>query len=84
MQNNLEQQVKAIIASCLVGREHALDNEALLVDQLFIDSLELVDIIISLNDVFGIEIGGDDIINLNTVGDLCMTVERQLSANGVI
>ncbi|TFZ49380.1 hypothetical protein E5C26_20150 [Serratia proteamaculans] len=84
MSNNLEQHVKTVISSCLVGREHALDNEALLVDQLFIDSLELVDIIISLNDVFGIEISGDEIIGLNTVGDLCLAVERQLAANGVI
>ncbi|WP_279205311.1 acyl carrier protein [Obesumbacterium proteus] len=78
MQSNVEKQVKAMMAGHLSVNENQLGDEVQLVDDLYIDSLDLLDIVISLNDKFGIDLGGDEIVDFKTVADICRAVQKQL------
>lgn len=84
MQSELKQHVKTIIANCLSVNVFMIDDDMQLVDQLYIDSLELLDIVMSLNEKFNIDIGGDELVGFQTVSDVCREVEQQLAANGAI
>lgn len=78
MQKDFEQHVKIVMAACVNLSEKDLHNDAQLVDNLYIDSLEILDIIMSLNEEFDIDIGGEELSKITTVGDICKEVERQL------
>ena len=75
---SLEQQVVAVMACCL-SVEAKLQPQARLVDELYADSMELLDMVLLLNDEFGIEIGVDDIVDIKTVAHVCQVVERRLA-----
>ncbi|NHR07708.1 acyl carrier protein [Chromobacterium haemolyticum] len=79
MSSELEQQVVAVMACCLSVDESKLLPQARLVDELYADSMELLDMVLLLNDEFGIEIGVDDIVDIKTVAHVCQVVERQLA-----
>lgn len=81
MQNELEHQVKALIANCLAVKELEFHGDTQLVNELYFDSLELMDLVMQLNKHFGIDIGGDEVVGLITVSDVCREVERQLALN---
>ncbi|WP_158300782.1 acyl carrier protein [Chromobacterium sp. ATCC 53434] len=81
MPAGLERQVVAVMACCLSVEECKLEPQARLVDDLYADSLELLDMVMALNDAFGIEIGVDDIAGIRTVADVCAVVRRRLEAD---
>ncbi|MCD5360263.1 acyl carrier protein [Chromobacterium aquaticum] len=76
---SLEQHVVAVMACCLSVEEAKLQPQARLVDELYADSMELLDMVLLLNDEFGIEIGVDDIVDIKTVAHVCQVVERRLA-----
>lgn len=51
-------------------------DDALLVDDFGADSLDLLQVAYSLNDMFGIDIDADSLPELLTVGGACDLVER--------
>lgn len=79
MRNDLEQQVKIVIASCLAVHEDQLDSNIQLVEQLYADSLDLLDIMMLLNEEFDIDLGEDELINIKTVSSVCLEVEKKLT-----
>lgn len=79
MRVDLEQQVKTIIASCLAVNEEQLDCDMQLVEQLYADSLDLLDIIMRLNEEFDIDLSEDELVNFKTVSSVCLEVEKQLT-----
>ncbi|WP_146176607.1 acyl carrier protein [Chromobacterium sp. Panama] len=79
MSVSLEEKVVAVMACCLSVEESKLQPQARLVDELYADSMELLDMVLLLNDEFGIEIGVDDIVDIKTVAHVCQVVERQLA-----
>lgn len=83
MQSELEHQIKAIIASCLGVKDLQFDVDSQLVNELYFDSLELMELAMSLSEQFGIDIGGDEVVSFITVSDVCREVERQLAVSGV-
>lgn len=83
MQSELEHQVNAIIANCLAVKDLQFNADTQLVNELYFDSLELMDLVMGLNEQFGIDIGGDEIVGFITVSDVCREVERQLAVNGI-
>ena len=63
------ERVKAVIVDQLGADESAVTPEASFVDDLGADSLDVVQIVMQLEDIFGIEIPDDAIENIVTVGD---------------
>ncbi|AXE31985.1 acyl carrier protein [Chromobacterium phragmitis] len=76
----VEARVLAVMAATLGADVESMRPQASLVDELYADSLELLDMVMALNDAFGIEIGADDIAGIRTVGDVCSAVRQRLAA----
>ena len=62
------EKIKTIIADQLNIDESEVVAEAAFIDDLGADSLDIVELIMSMEEEFGIEIPEDDIESLSTVG----------------
>jgi acyl carrier protein len=60
------------------ARGTTITPESLLLEDLALDSLDLVAVIIELQDRFAIEIDPDDIPSVRTVGDLAASLNRHV------
>jgi acyl carrier protein len=70
-------EVKAIIVDLLGVEESKVKLEARFREDLEADSLDLVELIMKFEDVFGTEISDDDAQKIATVGDAVTFVETQ-------
>lgn len=66
---DLEARVKAIIAEQLGVNEEEVTTEASFVDDLGADSLDTVELVMALEEEFGIEIPDEDAEKIATVND---------------
>ncbi|WP_199154763.1 acyl carrier protein [Chromobacterium sp. ASV23] len=82
MYPRIEQSVLELMIEHLSVDPAQLDPEAQLVDQLYLDSLDLMDLLLTLNDAFDIELGVEDLVSIKTVADVCRAVERRLAGAG--
>ena len=64
---NLEQRVKKVVAEQLNINEAAIKNESAFIDDLGADSLDTVELVMALEDEFGVEIPDDQQEKLRTV-----------------
>lgn len=69
------EKVKEILCNQLDLDEDKVTMEASISDDLGADSLDVVDLLMSLEDEFDIEIPDDEIENVKTVGDLVKFIE---------
>lgn len=69
------EKVKAILADQLEFDEDKITMESSLVDDLDADSLDVVDLIMSLEEEFDIEIPDEEIEEIKTVGDVVRYIE---------
>lgn len=69
------EKVKAILADQLEFDEDKITMKSSLVDDLDADSLDVVDLIMSLEEEFDIEIPDEEIEEIKTVGDLVRYIE---------
>lgn len=69
------EKVKAILADQFDVEEDKITNETSLQDDLGADSLDVVDLLMSIEDEFEIEIPDDEIENIKTVGALVSYIE---------
>ena len=70
------EKVKSIIADQLgIDDLDTITMETSLVEDLEADSLDAVEVIMALEDEFGIEIPDEDAENFNTIGDLYKYIE---------
>ncbi len=60
------------------ARGTTITADSLLLDDLALDSLDLVAVVIQLQDQFQIEIDPDELPSLRTVGDLAASLHRQV------
>ena len=65
----IEKQVKAIVAEQLGVKETEVTNEASFVDDLGADSLDLVELIMAMEEGFDIEIPDEDAEKISTVNE---------------
>lgn len=70
-------KVKEIIAEQLGIDAEELRPETSLKDDLNADSLDLFQIVMSLEEEFGIEIPTEDTENINTIGDIEKYLEKR-------
>jgi acyl carrier protein len=76
---NLQSQVINIIEDLKLNRS-AVTLDTSLHDDLLVDSLSLTELIIACEEQFDIEIDMDDpeILKIDTVNDLCLSIEKLL------
>ena len=72
-------KLKALIAEQLGVDAETITLEAAFVEDLGVDSLDLVELSMALEDEFGIEeMSEEDMANINTVGDLVEYLGKHL------
>lgn len=72
------EKITKILAEQLDLDEDTISMEAMIGDDLGADSLDVVDIVMSLEDEFDIEIPDDAIETIKTVGDLVKFIEDNI------
>ena len=65
--DNIEQQVKKVVAEQLSINEADIKNESAFISDLGADSLDTVELVMALEDTFGIEIPDDQQEKIQTV-----------------
>jgi len=75
----IEQRLKELIVQQLGVDESAVVPEAKFVDDLGADSLDLVELIMALEDEYGIEIPDEDAEKIVTVGDALNYLKERLA-----
>ena len=71
-------KVRAIIAEQLDVNEDKIDENTALIEDLGADSLDMVDLVMSFEDEFDIEITDDQVENVKTVGDIVKFLEESI------
>ena len=69
------EKVKAILAEQFDGEEDTITMETSVAEDLGADSLDVVDLLMSIEDEFEIEVPDTEIENIKTVGELVKYIE---------
>jgi acyl carrier protein len=69
------EKVKAILSEQFDVEEDTITSDTNIADDLGADSLDVVDLLMSIEDEFEIEVPDEDVENLKTVGDLVKYIE---------
>ena len=69
------EQVKKILCDQLDLDEEQVTEDSEVIDDLGADSLDIVDLVMTLEEEFDTEIPDEDIENLKTVGDIVKYIE---------
>jgi acyl carrier protein len=73
------EKVKEMIVEQLGVNESEVVPEAKFIDDLGADSLDIVELIMALEDVYGLEIPDEDAEKMETVGDAIKYIEQRLA-----
>ncbi len=72
------EKVRDILVEQLDVEEEKVSMEASIIDDLGADSLDVVDLVMSLEDEFDVEIPDDQVKNMKTVGDIVKYIEENV------
>lgn len=75
----IEEKVKGFMMEDLELEESELLPDALLKDDLGIDSLDYVDIVVIVDRIFGFKIKPEEMTDVKTFGQFCDYIERKVS-----
>ena len=70
-------KVKGILVDQLDVNEDSITLESVITDDLGADSLDVVDLVMSLEEEFDVEIPDEDIESIKTVGDIVKFIESK-------
>ncbi len=70
------EKIRAILCEQLDVEESAVTMDSNIAEDLGADSLDVVDLIMSIEDEFGLEVPDDQIENIKTVGDVVNYIEN--------
>ncbi len=73
----LAERVNAIITDQLGVENDSLSPDANLLDDLGADSLDVVELVMALEEEFGIEVPDDDVEEIRTIGDIVKYVQAR-------
>lgn len=71
-------KIKVILAEQLDIDENSITPESLIVEDLGADSLDAIDIVMSIEDEFGIEVPDEIVEKMETVNDILSYVENNI------
>ena len=72
------ERVRELLAEQLDIDEEKITMDSDILEDFEADSLDVVDMVMTLEDEFGVEIPDEDIENFHTVGDVVSYVEERL------
>ncbi len=72
------EKVRAILCDQLDLEEDQVMMESSIVDDLGADSLDVVDVVMSLEEEFDVELPDENIENIKTVGDITKFIEEAI------
>lgn len=72
------EKVKEMLCEQLDVEEEKVTPEASIVDDLGADSLDVVDLIMSLEEEFDVEVPDEDVEGMKTVGDIVKYIENKI------
>lgn len=75
----IDDRVKAIISEQLGVKKEQVTNDAKFIDDLGADSLDTVELVMALEEEFGIEIPDEDAEKMVTVGEAIKHIEQKAS-----
>ena len=78
----VEEKVKDIIAEQLGVKKEEIKPESSFVDDLGADSLDTVEVVMALEEEFGIEIPDEDAEKITTVGEAVKYIDAKVQAKG--
>jgi len=70
------ENIVAILSRQLQADPDLIDEDTNILDDLGADSLDVVELLMAIEENFGVTIPDDDINDIKTVGDLCEYVEN--------
>ncbi len=76
----VEEKVKSIVVNQLGVNEEEVTNEASFVEDLGADSLDIVELVMALEEEFGIEIPDEEAEKIRTVGKAIAFIEAKSQA----
>ena len=71
-------KIKDIIVEQLDVEEDAVTMEASITEDLGADSLDVVDLVLSIEESFDVEIPDEEVENIKTVGDIVKYIENKV------
>ena len=74
-------KVKEIIIDQLDVEEDKVTAEASITEDLGADSLDVVDLVMSIEESFDIEIPDEEVENIKTVGDIVKLIDKKTQKN---
>ncbi len=77
--NEIETKVKAFLVDELEIDEAKINPDATLKNDLGIDSLEVVDVVVLVENEFGYKMNPEDFKTLKTFGQFCKFLEEKLA-----
>ena len=76
----IAEKIKSVIAEQLGVKPEEVTDQAKFVDDLGADSLDTVELVMALEEEYGVEIPDEDAEKLATVGDAIKYIEEKLSS----
>ncbi len=70
------EKIREIICDQLELEEDVVTMEAVLLEDLGADSIDLADLVMTFEDEFDLEISDEDLENIKTVGDIVKYIEE--------
>ena len=77
--NEIQEKVNAFLVDELEIDEAKIADDARLKEDLGIDSLEVVDVIVLVEQEFGFKMNREDFKDLKTYGDFCQFIANRLA-----
>ncbi|HZJ87402.1 MAG TPA: acyl carrier protein [Erysipelothrix sp.] len=71
----MKETIKNIVAEILDLEVEEIKDDALIMDDLDADSIAVMEIVMELEDELDVEVPTEDILELNTVGDIVAYIE---------
>ena len=72
------ERIRQILVDQLDLEEEKITMEADIVEDLEADSLDVVDLVMTMEDEFGVEVSDEQIENFRTVGDIVRYIEENI------
>ena len=70
------EKITEILAEQLAADQEAMTLDTKIAEELGADSLDLVDLLMSIEDEFGVEIPDEEVENLQTIGDVVEYISK--------